>query len=271
MCRGGKFLKILELKNIYMNYHTPQKETKALTNINFSIKKGEFVTIVGPSGCGKSTLLNIIAKLNTPSSGQIIINKEKSASSKDSNHQLDNSIGYMFQTDQLFEWTSVYNNITLGLRIQHKLTNENEAFVNSLLKNYGLWDFKSQLPSQLSGGMRQRIALIRTLALKPEILLLDEPFSALDYQSRLNASNDIYKIIRKENKTALMVTHDIAEATSMSDRVIILSKRPASIKKILSLDYEDKYDSPLKRRESPNFKDYFNTIWKELDKIDELE
>ncbi|WP_461205528.1 ABC transporter ATP-binding protein [Clostridium sp. DL1XJH146] len=264
-------MEILEINNIYMNYHTPEKETNALININFSLKKGEFVTIVGPSGCGKSTLLNLIAGLNKPSSGEIIFNNKNNTPFKNADNNMNNRIGYMFQTDQLFEWTSVYNNITLGLRIQHKLTKENESFVDSLLKNYGLWDFKSQLPSQLSGGMRQRIALIRTLALKPEILLLDEPFSALDYQSRLNASNDIYKIIRKENKTALMVTHDIAEATSMSDRVIILSKRPAYVKDILSLYYENKYNSPLKRRESPNFKDYFNTIWKELDKIDELE
>lgn len=251
-------MKKLSMSHVYMNYHTLKNETEALKDITFSVSEGEFISVVGPSGCGKSTILNLIAGLLTPSQGDILIDGKNISYS----HL---KIGYMFQKDQLFEWLTVWNNVLLGLKIQHKVNEYNRNIVKKLLVDYNLWDFKDFYPNQLSGGMRQRVALIRTLALNPEILLLDEPFSALDYQSRLTASDEIYKIIKQENKTAIMVTHDISEAISMSNRVLILSKRPAVIKKEVPIKFSDEYNSPLKSREAPEFRLYFNTIWEELD------
>lgn len=247
----------LKVENICMNYHTPDSETEALKNISFSIKEGEFLSIVGPSGCGKSTLLNIISGLIPPSSGEVFINN---TNIKDKFPQ----IGYMFQKDNLFEWLTVWDNVILGLKIEKKITKENLDNIKTLLHNYDLWEFRNHYPKQLSGGMRQRVALIRTLGIQPEILMLDEPFSALDYQTRLNLSDEVFRIIKKEKKTTIMITHDISEAISMSDRVVILSKRPAKIKNILSLEFENQLESPLQRRETSNFRYYFNTIWKEL-------
>jgi NitT/TauT family transport system ATP-binding protein len=248
----------VEVNHIYMNYHSLKGETEAIKDINFTVKEGEFVSIVGPSGCGKSTVLNIIAGLLKPSSGTVCIDNSEC-------NMISKKIGYMFQRDHLFEWLTVLENVTLGLKIQHKLTSEAKEKLNSLLINYKLWDFRNHRPSELSGGMRQRVALIRTLALDPDVLLLDEPFSALDYQSRLNVSDEIYQIIKQEDKTAIMVTHDISEAVSMSNRVIVLSKRPAAIKKIYNIEFEKEYTTPLKHREAPEFRTYFNAIWKELD------
>ena len=193
------------LKNIYMNYHSLKGETTALKDINFSVETGEFVSIVGPSGCGKSTLLNIISGLIKPSSGEVYVDGKEIT-------DYSPKLGYMFQRDHLFEWLTVLDNVSLGLKIKGKLNNINIEKLNVLLKNYNLFHFKNHHPSELSGGMRQRVALIRTLVMDPELLLLDEPFSALDYQTRLNVSGDILKIIKKENKTALLVTHDISEA-----------------------------------------------------------
>lgn len=248
----------VDIKNICMNYHTITSETIVLKNISFSVKEEEFLTIVGPSGCGKSTLLNIIAGLLTPSKGKIYIHENKIRT-------LEKNIGYMFQKDQLFEWISVWENVILGLKIQKIFTEKNKDYVISLLRHYGLWNFRNHYPKQLSGGMRQRVALIRTLATNPDVLLLDEPFSALDYQTRLKISNEVFKIIRDEKKTVIMVTHDIPEAISMSDRIIILSNRPAEIRKTEIVNFSKEYSSPLKRREAPNFRLYFNSIWKELD------
>jgi len=251
-------MKELKMSHIYLNYHTVKGETEALKDITFSIHHGDFISIVGPSGCGKSTILNIIAGLLTPSKGEVLIdNKHASESSL--------KIGYMLQKDHLFDWLSVLDNVFLGLKIQDKLTDENKNKVKKLLLNYNLWDFRNHFPSQLSGGMRQRVALIRTLAVDPDILLLDEPFSALDYQSRLKASDDIFKIIKNENKTAIMVTHDISEAISMSTKVVIFSKRPAMIKREIPIDLSTRYNSPIKCREAPEFRVYFNDIWKEID------
>lgn len=247
----------VSVNNIYMNYHSLKGSTKAIDNISFKADSGEFLSIVGPSGCGKSTLLNIIAGLLKPSSGDIYIDGELSNS-------ISKKMGYMFQRDHLFDWLTVWDNILIGLKIQHKSIKLYEDKVNSLLKDYGLWDFRSHHPYELSGGMRQKVALIRTLALNPEVLLLDEPFSALDYQTRLNISDEIYKIIKKEGKTAIMVTHDIAEAISMSNRVIVLTKRPAQISNIFDIDFSIPHDSPLKCRDDSKFRIHFNTIWKEL-------
>lgn len=247
----------LTVKDIYMNYHSLKGSTEALKDISFSVNEGEFLSIVGPSGCGKSTLLNIIAGLIKPSSGDIYMDDKKLTS-------VSSKMGYMFQKDQLFEWSSVWNNIILGIKIQHKSPDLYKNKINSLLKNYGLINFVNYYPDELSGGMRQKVALIRTLSLNPEILLLDEPFSALDYQTRLNISDEIFKIIKKEGKTVIMVTHDIAEAISMSNRILVLSNRPAKIKKIFDIKFSQSYNSPLKCREDPEFRIYFNKVWKEL-------
>lgn len=242
--------KILEIKDICKNYQAKNGEIEALKNISFDVKKGEFISIIGPSGCGKSTLLSIISGLESKTSGEIYINGK---------------IGYMLQKDNLLEWRTIYNNVLLGLEIQKNITVENKKYVEELLKKYGLYEFKDKYPTQLSGGMRQRVALIRTLAIRPNILLLDEAFSALDYQTRLMVTEDVYKILKNENITALMVTHDISEAISMSDRVVVLSKRPAKIKNIHEIDFEMDNRTPLNCRESPRFSKYFNLMWKELD------
>lgn len=196
--------KFVEIKNISKIYHTLDDETKALNNISFDIDKGEIVAVVGPSGCGKSTILSIIAGLVKPSSGEVFINGEKIIGT-------NKSIGYMFQSDHLFQWRTIMENVLIGLEIQNKVNEESIGRVNRLLETYGLGEFKNHYPNQLSGGMRQRVALIRTLSIEPELLLLDEPFSALDYQSRLAVSDDIADILKREKKTAIMVTHDIAE------------------------------------------------------------
>lgn len=248
---------LLELKSVSYAYHSLSGETQALNNISFEVKEGEFIAIVGPSGCGKSTLLSLIAGLLTPESGSILINGTDVANARD-------NIGYMLQKDHLFEWRSVYKNLILGLEIQKKLNREYLDTVDEMLVNYGLDSFKDKRPSELSGGMRQRAALIRTLALKPSILLLDEPFSALDYQTRLMVSDDIGSIIKREKKTALLVTHDLSEAISLGDKVIVFSKRPATIKSIVPIKFELADKTPLACRNAPEFKDYFNAIWKEL-------
>lgn len=248
---------ILELKNIKYSYHTPEGETKALSGISFSLTPGEFTAVVGPSGCGKSTLLSLIAGLMKPESGEIFLDGEPLTENS-------SKIGYMLQHDHLFEWRSVYRNVVLGLEITGALNAKTRAEAEALLGQYGLLPFARSRPSELSGGMRQRAALIRTLLLKPELLLLDEPFSALDYQTRLTVSDDIGQIIRRTGKTALLVTHDLSEAVSLSDRVIILSKRPASIARIVPVTFALEKDTPLNRRNAPEFKNYFNEIWKEL-------
>lgn len=249
--------KILELKHIDYSYHTMDGETRALSDISFSMKEGEFVAVVGSSGCGKSTLLSLISGLIRPEHGQIRIR------GKDLKESTTN-IGYMLQHDQLFEWRTIYNNVILGLEVQHMLTTKARQKAHELLDTYGLSQFEQARPSQLSGGMRQRAALVRTLVLEPDILLLDEPFSALDYQTRLRVGDDIGQIIRREKKTAILVTHDLSEAVSLADRVIILSPRPATIRQTLPLIFDLDQDTPLNRRNTPEFKTYFNLIWKEL-------
>ena len=250
---------ILELKNINYAYHTLEGETKALTDISFSIASGEFVAIVGPSGCGKSTLLSIISGLLEPEKGLLKTNGKYLREST-------MNIGYMLQHDHLFEWRTVYSNVLLGLEIQHMLSAKSKAKAKELLELYGLKQFMNSKPSELWGGMRQRAALIRTLVLEPDILLLDEPFSALDYQTRLSVGDDIGQIIRNAHKTALLVTHDLSEAVSLADRVIILTKRPATIAKIVPITFTLEKDTPLLRRNAPEFKNYFNIIWEELNK-----
>lgn len=241
---------VLKVKNISKKYQAENGEVEALKDISFSIKEGEFVSLIGPSGCGKSTVLSIIAGLEEKNSGEI---------------EIDGQIGYMLQKDSLLEWLTIYKNVMFGLEIGNIKTTENVQYVENLLKKYHLYEFKDKYPNQLSGGMRQRAALIRTLAIKPKILLLDEAFSALDYQTRIMVTKDIYDILKNEHITALIVTHDISEAISMSDRVIILSNRPAVVKEVHEIDFEMENRTPLNCRESPKFSKYFDTIWKGLD------
>ncbi len=249
----------LDIKEISMKYQDISGEIDAISKISFGIKKGEFVSLVGPSGCGKSTLLSIVSGLLKQSSGEVLIDGERIEG-------VSPKIGYMLQKDNLLEWRTIYENVILGLEIRGELNDESQNYAEELLKTYGLYEFKDKYPAQMSGGMRQRAALIRTLVTKPDILLLDEAFSALDYQTRLAVGDDVYRIIKKENKTILMVTHDIPEAISMSDRVVVLTKRPAVVKSIYQIKFENlKERTPLECRKQEIFSLYFNDIWKELD------
>ena len=238
-------------------YQSPDGEVEALRDVSFDVQEGEFCSIVGPSGCGKSTLLSALAGLERLSGGSLELDREPVCGPS-------RKVGFMPQRDQLFEWRSIWGNVTLGLTVRGENTPQRQAHVRELLERYGLADFAQKRPSQLSGGMRQRCALIRTLAAQPKVLLLDEPFSALDYQTRLTVSADIYRIIRQEGKTALLVTHDISEAISLSDRVVVLSHRPAVVKSIHRLTQLQGVP-PLQRRDHPAFAGYFKSIWKELE------
>ena len=248
---------LIELNNISYAYHNLHGETPALLDLSFGVKEGEFVAIVGPSGCGKSTLLSLIAGLLKPEAGTITINNPDG-----SLHYP--KVGLMLQRDHLFEWRTVYKNVILGLEINHLLTPHHLDYVHRLLQDYDLEQFKDKRPSELSGGMKQRAALIRTLALEPELLLLDEPFSALDYQTRLMVSADICRLIRKSGKTVILITHDLSEAISLSDRVLVLSKRPARVKEEVSIRLTLPDASPLAARHAPEFQGYFSYIWEVL-------
>mgnify|MGYP001098240278 CR=1 FL=1 len=253
-------LQAIDLKKHYpvkKGIFAPERLVKALDGVSFSLERGKTLAVVGESGCGKSTLLSLICGLLKPDSGRILLDGQPVSEG-------DTRIGYMLQKDHLLEWRSIYKNILLGLEIRKELTPEKLAHAEALLQTYGLDRFRDARPSQLSGGMRQRAALIRTLVLEPELLLLDEPFSALDYQTRLNVSDDIGKILKSSGKPAILVTHDISEAISMADRVLILSARPATVRKIIDIDLDISDRTPLSSRNAPDFKKYFNIIWKEL-------
>ncbi len=242
---------ILEVKNLYKKYHTENSEIDALCDISFKVFKGDFISIVGSSGCGKSTLLHILANIEELSSGEII--------------KKDNiKLGYMLQQDALLPWLNILDNVTIGLRINKSLNKDIESDAIKMLTKYGLEEFIYSYPSNLSGGMRQRVALIRTLIMNPDIILLDEPFSALDYQTRLVLSNNIYDILKNESKTVVMITHDLAEAISMSSRIIVLSKRPGTIKSDITIVFS-KDMTPVDRRNDNKFKDYYSLLCKELD------
>ena len=248
---------MIKIEGLSKFFRTEEVETIALNNVSLEVKDGEFVAIMGPSGCGKSTLLSLICGLMKPDAGEILLNgiplKENSP-----------LIGYMLQHDHLLDWRSIYRNVTLGPEICGTLNTATKKRAYELLEQYGLKQFASARPSQLSGGMRQRAALIRTLLPDPQLLLLDEPFSALDYQTRLTVSDDIGQIIRQSGKTALLVTHDLSEAVSLSDRVIVLTNRPAKVRCEIPIFFKLEQDTPLNRRNAPEFKHYFNQIWKEL-------
>ena len=275
----------LEVSHLCYSYHTMEGETEALSDLSFQVQTGEFLAVVGPSGCGKSTLLSLICGLLKPDSGRILLDGQPVLEG-------DTRIGYMLQKDHLFEWRTIRSNACLGLEIQKKMDPDHEKKVeewrtirenaalgleiqhqktreamqelDEMLRNYGLAAFASARPSELSGGMRQRAALIRTLALEPDLLLLDEPFSALDYQTRLTVCDDISTIIRSRKKTAVLITHDLSEAVSAADRILILTRRPGRIKDTISITFPKEADSPLKRRNFPEFSVYFNEVWKIL-------
>ncbi|MBO5475221.1 MAG: ABC transporter ATP-binding protein [Bacilli bacterium] len=244
-------MKLISISNLTKNYHTKTKEIEAIDNISFDINDNEIVSIIGPSGCGKSTILNILTNIDKPSSGSI----EKKDNLK---------IGYMMQNDCLLPWLTVFENATLGLKLKSIKNKENIDYVNSLLEKYGLKEFANEYPRNLSGGMRQRLALIRTLAIKPDILFLDEPFSKLDYTTRLSISDDVFKIIRELNISAILITHDIKEALMLSDRIIVLSKRPAIIKDIITLEYNDTL--PSEKERTNNYEEITNSIWELINK-----
>ena len=248
---------MIDLRQVALTYQAPDGEVEALKDVTLSVEDGEFVSIIGPSGCGKSTLLALVAGLETPTAGTVMVDGEIVTATSP-------KIGFMPQRDQLFPWRSVWGNVILGLELCRQNTPERQARVRALLECYGLDGFAHKQPAQLSGGMRQRCALIRTLATEPKILLLDEPFSALDHQTRLSVSADIHRIIRQEGKTSLLVTHDISEAISLSDRIVVLSHRPATVKSIHDLSALRSY-SPMERRAQPEFQTRFHHIWKELD------
>lgn len=242
---------ILKVTDLCQTFYTKEGELEVLKNINFTLNEGNIITLLGPSGSGKSTILNILTNLLTPTSGEV---------------NIKGKIGYMFQKDHLLEWRNIMDNIKIGLEVQKKLNDESMKKIERLLKTYGLWEYRNMYPKELSGGMRQRVALIRTLAVDPDILLLDEPFSALDYQTRILVSDDIYKIIKNENKSAILVTHDISEAISMSDEIVVITKRPATVKNTYTINLNtNEKRTPLVSRNASNFKDYFNILWKELD------
>ena len=243
---------IVKVVNLTKNFYTKEGEMEVLKNISFTLHEGEILSLLGPSGSGKSTILNILTNLLEPTSGEVSIK---------------GTIGYMFQKDHLLEWRSIMDNITLGLEIMHKKNDKKSMErIERLLKTYGLWEFRNMYPKELSGGMRQRVALIRTLSVDPSILLLDEPFSALDYQTRLMVNDDVYKVIKNENKSVILVTHDISEAIAMGDKVAVLSKRPSTIKNTHDIDLDlGSSKTPFKSRKVPAFQTYFDLLWKELD------
>ncbi len=242
---------ILKIKHLHKTYNSISNETLAVSDTSFTVYEGEFVSLVGSSGCGKSTILNIIAGLDNDYTGLV---KFKSGT----------TTSYMLQDDTLFPWLNVLDNALLGLKIQKKLTTENINYVKGLLTKYGLKDFMYKKVTDLSGGMKQRVALIRTIATKPNLVLLDEPFSALDYQNRLKDSVDVYNILKKEGITTIMVTHDLSEALSISSKVIVMSKRPTKVKNIYNLNF-DKNLSPLERRKTSIFNEYLDLLWRDID------
>jgi NitT/TauT family transport system ATP-binding protein len=241
---------VLEVQNLNKKFYSDNKELIVLKNINFKLKEGEFLALVGPSGCGKTTLLNILAKLESASGGEV----------KD-NHSI-NSIGYMFQTPLLLPWRTVLDNALLGLQVQKKIGKDANKKAYQMLSKYGLDGFHDSYPHVLSGGMKQRVAFIRTMITEPKVLFLDEPFSSLDYEKKLYLEKELYEVVKKENLSVIFVTHDIDEAIALSDKVIVLSKRPAQI--ISSHEILMGNQNPIQRRENKKFPEYFKKIWEDI-------
>ena len=251
----------VELRDVGLRYFGLEGETEALSNISLSIKAGEFVAIIGPSGCGKSTLLSLISGILKPTGGAVLLDGRPVTGPS-------RKVGYMLQQDYLFEWRTILENAVLGAEIQGADMARARERATALLTRYGLGQFLHHRPRQLSGGMRQRVALARTLCTEPDIVLLDEPFSALDSQTRLALGDEIGEILRRERKTAILVTHDIGEAISMAERVIVLSRRPAQVKSDRPIGFataDGRRPTPLAARNAPEFNGYFNALWQELE------
>ena len=247
----------LEINQVSFSYFSKNGEIPVLDHIDFHVREGEFVAIVGPSGCGKTTLLSLLCGLLAPSDGEILLNGLPVVSSRP-------QIGYMLQKDHLLDWRSTKRNVALGLEVSHTYEKESDERIAKMLEDYGLAGFSKSLPSQLSGGMRQRAALIRTLLRDPALLLLDEPFSALDYQTRLTVCEDVWRIIRDSKKTTILITHDVTEAIRMADRILVLSRLPAKILSAHTLPADLRRQSPMEAGNHSEFSCYFNKIWKEL-------
>ena len=245
---------MLEVDHLKKTYQAANGEVCAIEDITFTLKPGQFLSVVGPSGCGKSTLLSMIAGLEEKSSGSVMMNGQPIVSS-------EHTVGYMLQKDHLLPWRTIYQNICLGLEIAKKCDPDHLQYVDRLITTYGLFEFKDKYPSQLSGGMRQRAALIRTLAVRPKLLLLDEAFSALDYHTRQQVTDDIHRILKLEGITTILVTHDIPESICMGDFVMVLSKRPAVVKSFIATKMSD---IPTKRRGDERFTPLFDRIWREM-------
>ncbi|MCM3714943.1 ABC transporter ATP-binding protein [Halalkalibacter oceani] len=256
-------MSILELTDVTCSYITEREAMLALESISFSVEEGEFISLLGPSGCGKTTLLSLIAGLLVPTSGQIKIDGQlQPTSEKGAN------IGYMLQQDYLFPWRTIEDNVTLGQKIRGDYSPQSLKRALNWLEQIGLGDKKDHYPNQLSGGMRQRVALVRMLATDPSLLLLDEPFSALDYQTKLKLEDLVFSTLKKANKTAILVTHDIGEAIAMSDRIILLTPRPGRIHRTFTMPQEIASALPFEARSHPSFNELFQLIWKEMEHVE---
>ena len=256
-------MNFLKLKDVHHTYFTNSSATTALTDISLEIEEGEFISFLGPSGCGKTTLLSIIAGLLQPTAGIVTLEGKPTRSNKQ-------DIGYMLQQDYLFPWKTIEENILLGLKLNKLLTKEKREYTLNLLKKMGLKGVEGQYPKQLSGGMRQRVALVRTLATEPKLLMLDEPFSALDYQTKLHLENLVFETLKSFHKTAILVTHDIGEAIAMSDRIFLFSAKPGRIHKTFLIPEELRNLLPFKARNHELFQTLFQTIWKELESLESI-
>lgn len=259
--RGGRHMVFLKLDKIHQTYFTKTSATTALSDISLEVEEGEFISFLGPSGCGKTTLLSIIAGLIKPTSGTVTLENKKIETSK-------RKIGYMLQQDYLFPWKTIEENILIGLKLAGPIPPEKKKFVLHLLEQMGLKGFESVYPKQLSGGMRQRVALVRTLSTEPKLLMLDEPFSALDYQTKLRLEDLIVDTLKTFGKTAILVTHDIGEAIAMSDRIYLLTPRPGRLHKIFHIPEELRKLPPFKARNHEFFSSVFQEVWKELEYIE---
>ena len=251
----------VELRKVGLRYFGPDGETEALKDISIAVAPGEFVAVIGPSGCGKSTVLSLISGLVAPTEGAVLIDGKPVTGP-------NRKVGYMLQQDYLFEWRTILENALLGAEIQGLPMAKARERAAQLLTRYGLGQFLNHLPRQLSGGMRQRVALARTLCTGPDIVLLDEPFSALDSQTRLALADEITEILRREAKTVILITHDIGEAVSMAERVIVLSRRPGQVKSDHAIRFaagNGGRPTTMVARDAPEFQDYFKTLWQELD------
>lgn len=254
-------MNFLKVDAVHHTYFTKTSAVTALSDISLEVEEGEFVSFLGPSGCGKTTLLSIIAGLFEPTEGTVTLEGKRVETA-------ENEIGYMLQQDYLFPWKTIEENILLGLKIGNSLTPDKKAYALQLLQEMGLKGVESQFPKQLSGGMRQRVALVRTLATEPKLLMLDEPFSALDYQTKLKLEDLVSNTLKSFGKTAILVTHDIGEAISMSDRVFLFSARPGQLHKTFVIPKELRDETPFNARNHEAYPAIFQTIWKELESLE---